>query len=320
MRHPLAHFFFYICTRTNSFLMSKRDAISRYNLIIRKVRIRPSSFDEIENYLDIESQIQSADFRISKRTFQRDLNDIRSIYNIDIRFDMREKVYFLEKDKNQGHDYNERLLEAFDIFNTLNVHDRLSEYIHLEKRNPQGTENIFGLLHAIKNHNQIKFTYHKFTGDESSIRTAEPYALKEFRNRWYVLAHDVCDKQVKSFALDRLSDLDIKKKKFEFPGNFDINDHFRYCFGIISPNSEKPEEIVLSFEPHQGKYMKTLPLHETQTILVDNDKEFRVKLTLFITHDFIMELLSLGDTVKVVKPRRLVTQVKRVYERALNLY
>jgi predicted DNA-binding transcriptional regulator YafY len=300
--------------------MSKRDAISRYNLIIRKVRIRPSSFDEIKAYLEIESQIQSADFNISKRTFQRDLNDIRSIYNIDIRFDHTNGVYYIHKDHEQGPEYNERLLEAFDIFNALNVQDRLSEYIHLEKRKPQGTENIFGLLHAIKNRFQVKFIYRKFTGEEPVTRTTEPYALKEFRNRWYVLAHDVCDKQVKSFALDRLSDLDLTRKKFEFPTNFDVNHHFRYCFGIISPNSEKPEEIVLSFTPHQGKYVKTLPLHETQTILSDNDKEFRIKLNVFITYDFIMELLSHGDTVKVIKPRKLATQVKRVYESALNLY
>lgn len=98
---------------------------------------------------------------------------------------------------------------GFDIFNALNISDRLSNYIHFEKRHPQGTENLYGLLHAIKNKVQITFSYQKFWEDEISQCIAEPYALKEFKNRWYVLANDLKDRKVKSFALDRLSEVEI---------------------------------------------------------------------------------------------------------------
>lgn len=187
--------------------MSKREAISRYNLIIKKLRKHPSTFKEIEDYLSLESDMQAYNFNVSKRTFQRDLEDIRSIYNIDIQYNNSQKHYFIDNDDQP--DVNERILEAFDTFNALNITDRLSDYIHFEKRRPQGTENLYGLLHAIKNRLQIKFTYQKYWEDEISERLVEPYALKEFKNRWYVLAFDIKDNQVKSFALDRLSELEI---------------------------------------------------------------------------------------------------------------
>ena len=298
--------------------MSKRESIARYNLIIKKLRKQPADFEQISTYLSLESELQEYNFNVSKRTFQRDLDDIRSLYNIDIVYDFSRKVYFIDLEEQP--ELNERILEAFDTFNALNITDRLSNYIHFEKRRPQGTENLYGLLHAIKNKVQISFSYKKFWEDEMSQRTAEPYALKEFKNRWYVLANDLKDNKVKSFALDRLTELEITRKKFQLPIDFDVNEHYKYCFGIISPNEHQPREIILSFDPFQGKYIKTLPLHASQVILKDNEEELLIKLTLFLTHDFLMEILSYGDNVKVIQPESLIEDLKTSYENALKLY
>ena len=298
--------------------MSKRESIARYNLIIKKLRKQPADFEQISTYLSLESELQEYNFNISKRTFLRDLDDIRSLYNIDIVYDFSRKVYFIDFEEQP--ELNERILEAFDTFNALNITDRLSNYIHFEKRHPQGTENLYGLLHAIKNKVQIAFLYHKFWEDEISQRTVEPYALKEFKNRWYVLAKDLKDNKVKSFALDRLSELEITKYKFRLPNEFDVYEHYKYCYGIISPNEHQPQEVILSFDPFQGKYIKTLPLHESQVILEDNEDELLVKLKLFITHDFFMEVLSFGANVKVIQPESLIAEIKAAYENALKLY
>lgn len=88
---------------------------------------------------------------------------------------------------------------------------------------------------------------------------------------------------------------------------------YRYCFGIINANEGTPQEIILSFNPLQGKYIKSLPLHETQQILIDSNEELRIQLKLFITHDFVMELLSHGNTVKVMQPQILIDEVKSNY-------
>ncbi|MCK9561846.1 MAG: WYL domain-containing protein [Bacteroidales bacterium] len=298
--------------------MSKRESIARYSLIIKKLRRCPSSFQEISDYLALESELQEYNFNVSKRTFQRDLEDIRSLFSIDIQYDFSQKVYRVEYDEQS--EVSERMLEAFDTFNALNMSDRLSNYIHFEKRRPQGTEHLYGLLHAVKNRLQISFSYHKFWEDTITRRTTEPYALKEFKNRWYVLAKDLKDNHIKSFALDRLSSLEITKKKFLLHKDFNANEHFKYCFGIISPNEQAPQEIILSFTPFQGKYIKTLPLHESQVILKDDEDELRIQLKLYITHDFFMELLSFGEDVQVLQPESLMQDLKSTFKRALNQY
>ena len=109
----------------------------------------------------------------------------------------------------------------------------------------------------------------------------------------------------KNVALDRMKALEITNQYFDKKNGEATAERFRHCFGITCPDGEKPQEVMLSFDPFQGRYIKSLPLHHSQQILIDNEDELRVKLKVFITEDFIMELLSYGDKMKVVSPQTL---------------
>jgi predicted DNA-binding transcriptional regulator YafY len=61
-------------------------------------------------------------------------------------------------------------------------------------------------------------------------------------------------------------------------------------------------------------------LHETQEILVDNEKELKIKLQLYITEDLVMELLSFGNNMKVLQPQILIDEMKNAYQNALKQY
>ncbi len=305
--------------------MSKRGYISRYLLILKKLKVKPySTYEALQAYIDnqfdyLQMQDDNLQIGFSKRTLQRDIKEIRNVFGIDIEYSKSQKGYFISQNENENMNF-QRMMEAFDMFNSLNLAQDLTPFIHLEKRKPQGTENLYGLLHAIKNKFQIKFTYQKFWEEDSSQRMVAPYALKEFKNRWYIMAKESKDLFIKSFALDRLTNLEITNQTYLYPEKFSIEESYRYCFGIISPGDEEPEDVILSFNPFQGKYIKTLPLHHTQQVLVDNDDEMRIKLRLCLTHDFLMELLSFGDNLKVIEPALLVNQVRQAHEKAFARY
>lgn len=298
--------------------MSTREAIGRLNLIIKKVRKHPASFEEIEDFLSRESELQKYRYTISKRTFQRDLNDIRSLFDIDIKFDRSKRVYYIDsEDDTQS---TERILEAFDVFHALKLADRLSGYIHFENRRAGGTENLHGLLHAIQNSKLISFSYQKFWDEVPQVRQVEPLALREFKNRWYLLGNDRDKNEPRVFALDRLSNLEISKREFVYPENFSVKEYYKNSFGIIHPDGQPVEEIILSFTPDQGKYVKSLPLHESQEILADNETELRITLKIHITFDFVMEILSYGADVKVLQPSHFVQEIVTVLNMALEPY
>lgn len=114
--------------------------------------------------------------------------------------------------------------------------------------------------------------------------------------------------------------LAITNQTYQYPDNYSIEQSYRYGLGIISPNDEEPQEIILSFDPFQGKYIKSLPLHDTQQVLVDNDLVMKIKLKLCLTHNLVMELLSFGDNMKVIEPKSLADQIKQAHEKAYRQY
>ena len=145
--------------------------------------------------------------------------------------------------------------------------------------------------------------------------------LKEFKNRWYLLANEKDGKDLflKTFGLDRITDLEISNSTFK-PTKIDIEKYFINSFGIIYTENEQPEEIVLSFDPEQGQYIKTLPMHHSQKVLIDNYKEYRIQLTLFPTYDFEREVLSHGERVKIISPKSFRNHLSKEVKNMMKNY
>ena len=96
--------------------------------------------------------------------------------------------------------------------------------------------------------------------------------------------------------------------------------YFNDCFGIIRDDDNDIQKVVLSLTPFQAKYIKSLPLHHSQKVILENEKECRISLTLYITYDFTMEILSLGKNVTVLEPQSLIDEIKNKYKQALKNY
>ena len=292
--------------------MSKSKYISRYTLIIKRLQQSPATLEEIKSFL-----LRNGDHQISKRTFQRDVEDIASEFGYEITYNNSLRVYEID---DEGDDVKNKMLEAFDTFHALNITNKLSTQIYFESRKPKGTEHLHGLLHAIQNKLCLRFVYQKFQDNEISNRTIEPYALKEFRARWYVLAIDKKDNKLKTFGLDRIRDLEISKQKFKPDKTINPDKLFTNYFGLINAKDTSLEKIILSFTPTEGRYIQAYPLHHSQETLIDNDNEVRVQLLVHITEDLIAELLSHGEELKIISPAKLKNRMIGIYKNALKQY
>lgn len=280
---------------------------------------------EIQSYLEnkieyLQSEDEKLNIGISKRTIERDFEEMRKLFGCDIQYSKKYKGYFIEELQADNNSF-QQLLNAFDVFNALGIAQDLLPFVQTDQRTAKGTEHLYGLLHAIRNKLTVGFTYEKFWADTLTERTVEPYALKEYKDRWYLMAKEEDADHLKSFALDRITGLYINNDQKFTLFKFNIEEQYHYCFGIITPDdNQEPQDIVLSFHPEQGKYIKTMPLHHTQQILADGDDEMRIALKLYITFDFLMELLSFGEYVKVMQPHSLVNEIKEMHEHAADLY
>lgn len=301
--------------------MSKRTFFKRYIWLFDLIKNNPYiTLNEIVEKYNNSIIWNDETVGFSKRTFHRDINEIEELFGVEIEYDNAKKGYFIEDEiinKNTS-----LLIESYRIINTLEQFKEISKYISTGFYNT-GSEHISTILYAIKNKNTIEFSYYKYVGGEVSKREIEPYFIKEFKFRWYVIGKNQNDNQVKTFALERFQSntLIIKTNTtYQIPKDINPDSFFDDSFGIFKLQNSEPEKVELSFSPLKGKFIKSVPLHKSQKILADNEKEFKIQLQLQITHDFIMEILSHGCDVVVLNPASLVARIKNELEKSLKDY
>lgn len=171
-----------------------------------------------------------------------------------------------------------------------------------------GDEYLSVILEAIKERRVIEMTYLKFQDDKKKKYTLAPYLLKEYRNRWYMIAYEKERNLFLTFGLERIKNIELISEYFSRKKDFDSDAFFKHSIGITQISSA-PQEIILSFLPIQGKYILSQPLHHSQKLILQNDEEIRVQLKVYETYELIQIILGYGKGVKVLKPDSLRSSI-----------
>ncbi|MBD80755.1 MAG: hypothetical protein CL840_17705 [Crocinitomicaceae bacterium] len=180
-----------------------------------------------------------------------------------------------------------------------------------------GSHYLSQLLNAIKDRVEIKIAYKSFQGEEKK-RTIQPYLLKEYRQRWYVIGADTADRRIKTFGLDRIGSIETLNSMFKVDSDFNSDRYFKYSIGITSNNSQ-PELIHLKFNAQQSHYIKSQPLHNSQVVKEEGESTI-VELKLIVSPELIMQIQSFGSSVVVLHPPELKQTIKENLKKALDEY
>ncbi|RKE04175.1 helix-turn-helix transcriptional regulator [Marinifilum flexuosum] len=280
--------------------MSQQATIKRYLLVLEKVKrgFYPSRQDLID-YLNDQG------LKCSTRTFQRILESIRNEFGVEIKYNSHKQGYYIDQELSDDFEPFIRLLEmsqsANTIIETLSEGKDAMQFIHFDSSSlMQGIHYLKPLLRAIRDSLQIKIQYSYFYKEEERSFILNPEFLKEYMNRWYVVGHVDYTEGERVYALDRIKSVELLSdtftKKLGAVGN--------YFDDIIGVNfsGEEVKKVVLSFSPHQGNYIRTLPLHHSQEIIVDNKDEFRISIRVKPNFELKQRIQMYGDQVKVIEP------------------
>ncbi len=297
--------------------MSVNQTLKRYNKIISLLRMRDMSYKELQDEIAMDPDACEYNMLTSQRTLQRDIQGIASVYEIEITSDKSRNKYYIKEDIKDIQ--TSRIRENYELVNAIRMAKGFVNTLIFENRRHLGTEHMAGLIYAIQNSLIAEFQYLKFWDDSQSKRKVKPISLKEARNRWYLVAMDEKDCNIKNFSLDRIQELNITHLKFK-PVPYNAHSAFKDSFGIINGTNEKATEVILSFTPQQGRYIKSLPLHHSQNLIQENKEEIRFSYFIKPTYDFKMELLSYGDKVKILEPESLKQTIIENLQGALNRY
>lgn len=329
-------------------------ALLRYRIIDKclsnKARPFPSKNDLREACE--EALYGSIGEHISTSTIEKDLwamrNESELGYYAPIEFSKAERGYFYDQEdysiqnislsdddlnaiKVAAHTLNQfREIEIFadynsaidKIMNRLAVHPVQGEdqRITIQFESAPGTAGqnyLNGLISAIDHKNSVTFSYQKFGESGSKQYEVHPYLLREYRNRWYLIAFETQRDEFLTFGLDRMSELE-EGERFDFDSTFDPDQFFKYSIGITQKDSI-PKKVVLHTSTKQGQYLESQPIHHSQKVNY-NDEGCVVELEVLITYELIHWILSCGKDVEVISPKKLRQIIVDEIEQLSSLY
>lgn len=297
--------------------MSQFKSIERLSLILNFVNV--NHYPSLENIL---SYLVDNDLETTERTLQRDLKTLREMCFIDIKYNRANDGYWIDEDsKNDFHDW----MHVFNLFNNARIINEILlksktnlDVIDFDRNEQELKGDILGkVLGAVVDRKMIRFVHHSYWHKEAKEVELYPHLLKQYLNRWYVFG---CFKngEFRSFGLDRIMELEVLSETFKLKSK-KPKDVFNSVVGLTY-SGEKVETIVLSFDPFQGNYIKSQPLHSTQKILIDDETELRIEIRVKVNYELEEQILKHGQLVRVLEPKSFRKLIKNRLKEALSAY
>ena len=212
------------------------------------------------------------------------------------------------------------LLNTISVSNVLIDNQHMKDRIMLEEI-PSGQEYLYDIIEAMKHSQIINMTYQSYWRVKSNNFNVEPYCVKLFKQRWYLVARSTYNNKVMIYSLDRILTLDIlANDTFKMPDSFNPNEFFSEYYGVIIDEEQTVEEIKLKVSAAQANYLRSLPMHHSQQE-IERTSEFSIfRIVIKPTYDFQQEILKNGEYIEVLKPLWLRNKITDKIKGMWNKY
>ena len=297
-----------------------KNTVNKYVWLVETIyKAKKISFEEI-NRRWMDNDMSEGD-ALSIRTFHK--------WRIAV-----EEMFGLIIENEQGGQYRYYIQNADELksgsmrswlFNTLTVSNLMMDSVSIKDKVlfeeiPDGEQYLPVILEALKKNQILGMTYQSYRRDEAKTFEIEPYCLKAFKQRWYVVARSPYYDEIMIYALDRVKWLGLKDKSFRYPKDFIPEQFFDDCFGIIADYKVGIETVKLKVSAKQANYLRSLTLHQTQKE-IERTAEYSIfTVRLRPTFDFRQEILSQGCDIEVLEPKWLRDEMAEISKQMWNKY
>lgn len=195
-------------------------------------------------------------------------------------------------------------------------------YIDFEKNELlKGLEFIDPIHKAIINKTSLHLSYQSFKAAKPSEIVFFPYLLKEYRNRWFVLGSTKKTRGIMNLALDRIVELkELESEKYFENKTVDVSTHYNDVIGVTKMPGQKSSTIVLHIDKGNAPYIKTKPLHHSQTILKEDQEGMIFSIQVIWNFELEREILGFGEQMKVLAPKRLSGTIQSRLKNTIKNY
>ncbi len=255
---------------------------------------------------------------LPESNFHRWKSTIEELFEIKIKCNSHNEYFIEEAADLRGEDMRMRMLNLMSINNLLKDSKELSDQILFEPV-PSGEKFLAPIIEAMRDKTAIMMTYQSFKHDYPSTFSVEPYCLKMFKQRWYLLAYSPDLDKTLVYSLDRVLAIEPTTQKYQIPKDFHAEAYFKNTYGVTGVEDE-PEEIKICIDAMQANYLRTLPLHSSQQEIERNDDYSIFRFYMVPSYEFLQELRKYGSDVQVISPESVRSEFAADAESLHSIY
>ncbi len=185
---------------------------------------------------------------------------------------------------------------------------KVNDWIKIDFSN-WGKEEKFELIKTgILNKKQLEFTYYNSNGDKTK-RIVEPLQIWFKDKSWYLISYCKLKEDYRIFKVARMKEIKVLEKHFE-----------RELPKEQKEEKYKLKNIVIELEISKEMAYRVYDEFEDNEITKNEDGSFRVKVEYPETDWIYGYILSFGENIKVISPKRVKSTIKVRLEETLKNY
>ena len=179
-------------------------------------------------------------------------------------------------------------------------------------------ENFEEIGSALLNRKRLQITYYSRGTDKTTEREISPQRLIFYRDNWYLDAYCHLRKDLRSFALDGISKVIITNTKADEIPEKQLHEHFAESYGIFSGRAN--QRAKLKFSAEKARWVSSETWHGQQIGSFDKDGNYLLEFDYNQDPELVMDILKYGAGVEVLAPTSLRKRVKEELTKALRHY
>ena len=324
-RHSLLLFLNYFCifaskNATTIYMISK--TYKKYIWILNTLLKEDLSFKEIETRWKNSYLCEGG---LSIRTFHECREGIKEMFGVEIECDRKKNEYYVKNPEVLNENRLAKwLLRKYSIPKDFATFNGMKDRVLLEEI-PLGQTFLDNILDAMQRNVELQIDYQRYERgqEEEHMQTFhfQPYALKVYNRRWYLLGYKKEKEDLRLISLDRIHDLKKTSTHFELPSDFDARKYFADVVGVYKDKDKQAMNVKIRAYGVQAEYLRSTPLHKSQAEVRSKHGEFaEFTYRLCITPELISQLLAMGENVEVLEPKELKDEMKKRIINMFNFY
>ena len=163
----------------------------------------------------------------------------------------------------------------------------------------KGISYFSDLLQAILTKRVLKLKYTPYGKDTQTVNVY-PYHLKQFNDRWYLIAQAIGYQSYAHYALDRIDSFEEIALPYK-ESEVDFSEYFDDVIGVTVPDVDT-EDIVIKVTAKRFNYILTKPLHLSQRIVEDTEGYAIISINVKVNKELESLILSFGEDMEVIAP------------------